>query len=622
MTLNRGAILGAMTLVVLAATLANVHAQRGVAYELIIDCPSTTNGQCPIEAWDLEDALGDPAIAVDPDDVENMIIASLHGTGSDMGGPTPKSRPGQSFTTHTSTNHGAYWTDKPYTPPDEIPSSAYGEHPSIALDPYGHVFIGSLYSIPTGGREGPRSFDYVLAAQKFDNLQDIERNQDGDYRTQYLGSVYAGNRISETWFLHNPVTDNMTVVWTEQITSYSGTASAEGRISQNLANVIGHPTLTTAGAAGLADAQSRLTAEASAPASARASDPANAPTPETAMSVIGIRWTDARSDSPYQAQPLSWAIGPCSTSTNPVLSEGWLYIGCKVAAGEGPLRWDAKASPGDIAMFRMHPDGGEPQYLGLAPVSGGLPKLGVRSDGRMAIMTTEVVQLPQGPRIRLDGSYGQYDPGARSVAWGDVHNYGRDLQILFANAPFLHTSIQDMIYREYSGVIHLILKRVVDSSDDELAYRPRFFKAIVAIDEVHGVLDEIDLGIGALVNRMKDYNLFTMPEGRFNDTSDDFLELPPGPFRYQGRPLGDSYQREFYAVGNYGLIDFAEIVEITELRGPAFPPLPNPPPPPTPAPAASGTLALGMAGALTASSIIAGVAFTTKRKSVTRAGKK
>ncbi len=602
--MKRGIAAASLLVILMGSALAQ-DAHNAVEYELVIDCPDTRNGECPIQAWDLDDAMGDPAIAVDPDDIDNMIIASLHGAEMRTDGPTPKSRPGQSYTTFTTTNHGASWRDSPYTPPREIPGDAFGEHPSIALDPYGHVFVGSLYSIPASNRDaGPSGvYDYVLAAQKFDDLQDIQSNQDGDYNTQYMASIYPGNAIKQTWFLHNPITDNMTAVWTEQLTPNSYAAGGESRISSDLTQV-------------LSQAPASLVSKMQGPLNGGLG-----PQPDAPMSVIAVRWTDVYKDSPYHAQPLEWTIGPCATSTNPVLSEGWMYIGCKVS-DEAPLRWDAAAKPGDIAMFRMHPDGGEPQYLGLAPVEGGAPKLGVRSDGRMAIMTTEVFEGDKSPRIRLDGSYGQYDPETGRVAWGDVYHYGNRLQIIYANAPYVHVNIQDMIYREYSGVIHLILKRVVEWPDTDVGYRPSFFKSIVAIDEVHGLLKEMDLGIGALTHRMKDSGLFLMDEQRFNDTSDDFLELPAGPYRYQGRALGDTYQRQFYAVGNYGIIDFAEVIEITELRGPAFPALPNPPPPPTPAPAASTSLALGMAGALTASSIVAGTAATLKKKSVTGAGRK
>jgi hypothetical protein len=340
----------------------------------------------------------------------------------------------------------------------------------------------------------------------------------------------------------------------------------------------------------------------------------------SARSAIGWVWTSADVNDPYHDGPTAGGIAPCATSTNPVISEGWLYVGCLVADGEGAPSWDPTAQAGEIHLFRFRPAGGEPQYIGQAPISGGKPKLGVRSDGRIALLTTEV---DGNGTIRLDGVFGQYDAKLGRLKWDDVHHYGDELVHLYANMKVKDTNIQDMIYREYSGVIHLIFKRVVEwPTDAPYGYRPEYFKAVIAIDEHYGLLKEIDLGIGDLALRQKDSTLYSQPVSLYNDLSDDFLELSPEPFEYQRRPLGDSYQREFYAVGNYGFVNFAELLEITELRGPAAVGLPNPPPPPNPAPATANSLALGLAGSLTASAIVAGTAATNKRKSTVRAGRK
>jgi hypothetical protein len=591
------------------ATLAQSEPRDAVQYDIFIACPGGS-GVCPIQAWDGADALGSPAIAVDPDDVDNMIIASLHGYQSDVG-PEARSRAGLKFTTHTSTNHGASWLDKPYSEPSEMSSAATGEHPGIALDPYGHVFVSSMYAVPTED-DGGGPWNYVIAAQKFASLQDINNNQDGQYNVDYVDSVYDKNRIAQTWFVYDPVGDQVVLLWHESPLDERATAEDDpgnATPAQQVEGIV----------RGVLD----KLPPPPAPAASAEDAPPKAPKYRSAISWV---YTSADVGDAYHTAKTS-VIEPCEYSTNPVVSEGWLYVGCLVAGGEGAPTWAPDAEPGEIHMFRFKPEGGAPEYLGQSPLVGGRPKLGVRSDGRMALMTTEVVEVENATRIRLDGVYGQYDPKIGQVVWGEVHEYGDALQVVYANMPLVETNIQDLIYREYSGVIHMVFKRVAEwpeSNDASYSYKPEYYKAIVAIDEHYGFLEEIDLDIGTEAHRLKDGSLYSNPADLYNDLSDDFLELPPEPFEYLNRPLGDEYQREFYAVGNYGFVDFAELIEVTELRGPAAAGLPNPPPPPNPSPATSTSLVLGFAGSLTASAIVAGSAATVKRKSSTRArrGKK
>ncbi|MFO1533665.1 MAG: hypothetical protein ABR562_08260 [Thermoplasmatota archaeon] len=208
-----------------------------VRYELHIACPAangftfstdTSVYGCPVRAVDQDDMMGDPSLAVDPLEPKNLIIGSLHGgvsgggsagvsTGSSAScdpGPSQKSRCGQIFTTFTSQDAGAYWTDNPYFPPKGV-EGAYGEHPQVTIDPYGHVFVGSLYAVPTGN-----AFRFVIGAQKFDSLGTINDQQSngrtgGTYNLDYIDPVYKGGAIGQFWFLFNPVTDNMTMVWYE-----------------------------------------------------------------------------------------------------------------------------------------------------------------------------------------------------------------------------------------------------------------------------------------------------------------------------------------------------------------------------------------------------------------------
>lgn len=562
----------------------------GVDYKLIVDCPETyasTGGSlgitCPVRAVDEQDMMGDPSIAVDPLDPANLILASLHGGVHDGGaagvgssscdaGPTPKSRCGQVFTTFTSTDHGASWIDNPFTPPSDVGSDAYGEHPQVTIDPYGHVYVGSLYAVPKGNG----LYDYVIAAQKFASLDTIDNEQDGAYHTQYLDPVYKGNAIRQMWFLFNPATDNMTIVWTETPQGPGTDAAAQPPdcVLPPPAPCIPPPSARPAKAL---------------PGKAAAANQTVSKGPGT----IGVVWSTSSTKSPYHYQDQGDAIGPCSRSTNPVLSEGWLYVGCVVDPAQGEFRWHKDAAPGTVEMFRMDPNGGTPQYIGPSPLNGGMPKLGVRSDGRLALVSA---QAPDGV-LALDAVFGQYNPKSGLVEWGSVAHHGARLAPVDPAIRIAEANVQDVIYREHSGVLHLILKTRVQAAglgvtSAATAVAPHIQKAIVAIDEKYGLVGTLPLPVGSLQNRSSDATLMQAPEMAYDDLSDDFLQLPlQDSYTYTDKNgvdtvLGPAYAREFFAVGDYGQVMFAELIEVTSLRGPAAVPV-NAPPPPVPAAASS-----------------------------------
>ncbi|HUR26349.1 MAG TPA: hypothetical protein VM327_10095 [Candidatus Thermoplasmatota archaeon] len=611
----------------------------GVEYTLVVDCPETYQAAglvpCPVRAVDEQDMMGDPSVAVDPFDPANLIIASLHGGVSGGGaagttgaagcepGPTPKSRCGQVFTTFTSTDHGASWIDNPFFPPEDVGPDAYGQHPQVTIDPYGHVYVGSLYAMPKGGS----GYDYVIASQKFASLDTIDQEQDGEYHTQYLDPVYIGNTIGQMWFLFNPVTDNMTIVWNEQLSSVALNETEEQPDCLPLpppAPCIPPPagsgppsarpsTSTDRGTGG----EERLarTAWASEGGAGAAEEPTGKP-----KSVIGVVWSTSSTKSPYHYQKEEYAIGPCLGSTNPVLSEGWLYVGCVTNPSEGPFPWDPEGAPGTVEMFRMESSGGEPQYIGASPMVGGTPKLGVRSDGRLALVRAQGVD----GQLGLDVAFGEYDGETGRVAWGNVAHHGSLVTKVDPAIRIMAANVQDVIYREHSGVLHLILKERVEPAGVGLgalqaSLAPHIRKSIVAIDEEHGMLAKLPLDVGNLVNRT-DATLLQAPEQAYDDLSDDFLQLPlQDEYRYTDlkqveHVLGPAYAREFFSVGDYGTVIFAEVVEITNLRGPAA--LPQPPPPPAPAAAASSatTSVLVPAAGLTVTALIAASFIVNRRK--------
>ncbi len=572
---------------------------EGFVYELHIACPDETGVSfdtgsgvyaCPVRVVDDADMMGDPSLAVDPLDPKNLIIGSLHGL-VDGEGPTTKSRSNERtpslgiFTTFTSDDSGASWFDRPYPPASGVPGDSFAEHPQVTIDPYGQLYIGSLYAAPTG--DGFRS---LLVAQKFESLYTIREQGQGrgeNYNAEFIDPVYKDSRIGQFWFLFNPRTDNMTIVWHELPQQFINTTATP---PPNCLLGPPAPCVEPPTASG-ATAPPATTGRHGAREARAAPDNATAP---AGRGVIGVVWTSVDANGTYERQPIADAIGPCSSSTNPVLSDGFLYVGCVADPTQGEFVWNPATLPGTVELFRMNPDGGKPQYLGASPVVGGAPKLGVRSDGRLALVSAQ--GTTEGA-LGLSAVFGHYTPGLGRIEWSSVLAYGDKVTKPDPSERVLRANVQDLIYREYSGVIHMVLRETVEASGvgvgalvKELA--PHIRKSVVAIDEGRGVLAKFPLDIGNPLNRT-DSVLLQAPEMAYEDLSDDFLQLPPGPFNYNNKPLGDSYQREFFAVGDYGTVIFAELIEVTDLRGPGVPIVPANP---SPIASAATSLNLNVAG--------------------------
>lgn len=655
----------------------------GVKYELFIDCPTPQGVQittaatlpgCPVRAIDPQDQMGDPSIAVDPMDPNNLIIASLHGQTWNGGpesegqfisasaascaekGPTPKSRCGMVFTTFTSTDGGGWWSDNPFFPPERIGSEAFGETTAITIDPYGHVFVGSLYATPAG--TGGEGFQYQVVAQKFSDISNINSDQDGEYNAEYLDPIYPTNRIEDLWFVFDPRQDNMTMVWTEHLatlklpppcdTEGNATRVADAYVMPDASvwqESNGRPGLQTdttcpsdpdsrIAITPLATAPGLPTAAAPVPAAAipavahshphpglfapvRSMAAENqttnrtAPVPDgTPMSVIGVLWTGIESNDTYHYQRHEDVIGPCIGSTNPVLSDGYLYIGCVSAPEEGLFRWNPDTIPHTVELFRMDPSGGTPTYLGASPVIGGNPRLGVRSDGRLAVLSAQA----NDGQLQVQAAFGHYKESFGGIEWSALNSYGDELQGKDPAIRYTDANVQDLIYREHSGVVHMILKTrqertTVSASAPEPPLAAHIHKAIVAIHEEHGVRYHHDLDIGNLVNRTSDPDLMQAREAAYDDIKDDFLQLPPGNWTWTNpktgnvEEFGHLYQREFFAVADYGQVIFAELIEVTDYDGPGYG---TPPTAPTPIPAAASSTSV--TGAVVGATVTVGTA--------------
>lgn len=558
-------------------------------YELILDCPERRLGlqsvvpqggggpvplpkphndlKCPVLAEDEDDIMGSPSIAVDWRNPVNLVLASLHGT--DVKGPTDLSRGRQPFTSFFSHDHGGRWNDRPYYPPEMCglirgngfngsPGQSLGEHPQAAVDYYGHVYIGSLYSTPRS--TAPNGFNYTMILQKFESLQRLNSSQGrgqggvGDYNAQCVHTYSENNVIDQFWFVFDNKTQISTVVWNERVPTPASPLHPE-------------------------------------------------PLPES-RSVIGMAWSRPHPDDEWRYYPKQNLTGPCISSTNPVLSEGWIYVGCVVNATSTPYKWKKNPDHGQIDIVRYNVLNQTPEYLGRAPITGGYPKLGVRSDGRISLFSIDVTSTGE---IRLVGAFGQANAALKTMTWRPPRQFGHQILNLTPADKPIEAKIQDIMYREISGVVHLVVKlRFQDRGltiDNPLSFSDaRYSKHLIAIDEKYGFLKRLDFDVGNPNNRtqFRGGTEIEKPEAVFNDLSDDLVQLPPGsckpPCKYKEVALGPDYQREFAAFGDYGIIQFVEVIEITNIR------LPGAAPSGVGAPAlASPTIALSATGIIVTS---------------------
>lgn len=542
-----------------------------VEYQFILDCPeraaarvslNTVPFECPVKAIDEADIMGSPSVAVDWQDPTRLILASLHG--GDGAGPTDRSRDRQPFTTFLSEDAGATWNDRPYVPPGRVGRGAFGEHPQIHSDLLGHVWVGSMYSRKV---DSPSGWNYTIVPQKFRDFNEALQRQggSGEYHAKYVPTYYPDNLVEQFWFIYDPITNLMTMVWNEKAVIPAESTSA--------------PNLLGGARPGAQDLDVKP------------------------VSAIGVAWSGPRWQEDWErVGNRSSLIGPCLKTTNPVISEGWIYIGCMVDPDEAKnhtaYRWNKNPQPGQIDLFRFEPGFQNLTHLGAAPVKGGSPKLGVRSDGRLALFTTGVV----GDQYRLVGAWGKADPKSKTAHWEPPKQYGDDILRPQPGRRLLEANIQDLILREYSGAVHLILKLRYESIGISLdnptaALKSVFEKVVAAVHYDYGVLKVYNFDIGNQRNRTSLSTDVRNPNAVFNDLTDDLFELPPANYTYcpgaiqsNCRELGETYQREFFAVGDFGIIIFGELIEITSLRQGAGVQAP-PNPPAVASPAISGTIA-------------------------------
>jgi hypothetical protein len=546
----------------------------GVSYELKVVCPQRGDGVptnelvCPIRAQDFPQyLLGSPSIGLDPNEPEHVILHMLHGSEGD--GPTIRSRRGTPFTSFVSSDFGGSWHDRYYPGPGDL-RDALGEHPEATVDEFGTFYIGSLYA--QKDEAAPGGYRWQIVAQKFKDVFEAAARQNGAYNAQFVDPVTPDGAIRQFWYAYDPIQKIMSMVWDEQPGESFATGDGAGRIA--------------------------------------------------------MTWTTPKTSDPYYYVDESQLVSPCVRTSNPVLWKGHVYIVCMLHPTALPFKWGGNRVEGRMDLFRLDPKLGNPINLGTLPVAGGLPKLAVAEDGGLTLLT---VNVDPDAGLQFAAAFGELRDEGKVAVWKPPLNLGQAVAPPTLGRKPVDANIQALVLKAQSDVVHFVLKQRFENlglniNDPGSYSKPIYDKHLFALHADYGILASINLDVGNAVNRTA-FNPTPVHAGGdlvFDDLADDLLLLPPGPFSFEGKALGDDYQREFIAVGDYGVAQFAEIIEITELRAAGAPALAYVPPIVAPATAAAG-IGVAVAGAALAGLLALKLALnrkSTTTASVARGGKK
>lgn len=500
------------------------------AYELDLACPApegdtsegsatTVRAVCPFRIIDGQDALGSPSLAVNPLDPQQIAIASLHG-GQATPGPTPRSReasesPAGVFTVLTSGDGGYRWNDQPSGPPPIVLRDAeFGEHLALAMDGQGRLYGAGLYSEraseadPYGGR---------LAVWEWDVASE---------QIEWMHSPDAAKHLAPSVLVSDVALTNVPPPGSSLVREppWKGGPEAGGGTSWQ---------------------ESVVLTWLEAPA-------VEGETLAGKRSVVRAAWTDAEQRLGWRHLPTDQSFGPCRSVSNAVAWEGSVYLVCLVEDAEA-YGHRPGAAAGDIDLWRIDPGRARAELVGATPLTTGRPTLAASAEGRFILAAID--QVGSEVTLAVAASWSGRD-------WARVADIGTSIRS--GATDLLDVRVQAIVYRADSHTIHLVYQEFyaptqVDATQPGVPHTARFAKFLVALNECEGVLATprnlqiglvhsyapvLELAHAAASVRRTDFALF--------DDLVDGLVLVPG--------AGES-QREFLAVGDYGVVQFAEVVE-------------------------------------------------------------
>ncbi len=504
-------------------------------YSLRMTCPAVTNGYrpstnaetitatCPFRIIDEQDLLGSVMLAVNPLDIRDQAFFSLHGAGQE-GGPSNRSRDPNNSGTHstfTTEDQGISWTDQPIN--SHYPAGgALGEFASGAFDSEGHLYIGYLWSHPGSGD----AWDYTVGLYK----QDVVENP-----IRYV----AGEHIRAE---SDATIERVDVV---QVTDAAPPADLANSTQRDVAGTPAPPTAERM-LAGWFQTYSNGTG------------------------FVDAAWTDIRSGNDWTRLNETQRIGPCRAGSNPVPFDGDVYVACVIGPG-----YDARdrARVGEVDIWRIDLETNTAEFHATTPFNGGQPLMAGNDKGRMVYvgskhLDTHLVQVQAG-----FGFYGDH--------WTGGLDMGPILHQAAGSRPMVDARITGVAIAEDTGTAFVTyaerngasmeappLDPTAGTPDTGTAEYRKLLTAFNVCDGGNALATAFDLQIG--LNRVDLVEV---------DDTDVWHEVQDG-LAIERDPNGLEVLHVAYA--DYGVVQYAAVVEENPPPCPVqFPPL-NPPLPPIP----------------------------------------
>ncbi len=527
---------------------------------------------CPIRVYDGPNwHFGSPALAVNPRDSREAAFFSLHGD-PDPDGSTDQSRRTATHTTFTTADRGISWGDEPIH--GGPTGASLGDYASGTMDADGNLYMAYGWHDPVGPDQWDGSIGLFKAATTRDTGS-VLRSYENPH---YILAREIGNQIRSPHivYVEDPGSDAA-----QQFADANETQapSEENDFGEEAVDINRTDHIVVAW-------------------HEKAIDWQNSSTGLSGWIDFSWRTTDARQE--WGRLDTRQVVGPCFDASNPVVWQGSVYIGCVVDKG---YKERTRARIGDVDIWKFDPETNRTSFVGFTGLNGPNPRLAAAPDGAMAALTVKVEAEQQ---VDVRASFGwfgrQWSAGVANLG-PSLHGWAGGLDILSAHVTGIaltedqHTLY--VIYKEWNDVeggSSLPDPTQLDGDPPRLHDYRKVLVAMNACEILQAAAMELGQGIDAA-----SYSAYMSHPAMFNDIQDGM--------QYVREPNGE--ELVYFAINDYGAMQFGAIVEGAVGEPCAnFPiALPSIPPPPVPQALATGLPANYGVGALVGAASLAMVGY-------------
>ncbi len=499
---------------------------------------------CPIRIYDATYQFGSPDIAVNPKDSRQAAFFTLH-AGPEEDGSTDQSRRGSTHTTFITPDRGISWNDEPV---DGGPTGAsLGDYSSGTMDSDGNLYIAYGWHDSVGGDQWDGSIGLFKAGQTTERGTVLRAYED----PYYILAREVGNpiRAMQINYVADPAVDEQ-----EQFADANETQepSDEEDFGEEAIEI-------------------NRTDHVVVSWHEKAVDWRNASTGLSGW--IDFAWSSTDGIQHWNRLDADDVIGPCFDASNSVVWNGDVYVACVVDKG---YKARTRARVGDIDIWKFDPAENRTSYVGTTGLNGPNPRLAAAPDGAMAAITVKVEDVQQ---VSVEAAFGWY--GRQWSAMGanlgpTLHGYAGGLDIRSAH-------VTGVALTEDQHTLYLVYKEWNDNDGgpalpdpSELSGDPPrlhdYRKVLVAANACQ-ILQAAALELGQGIDAAS-YSAYMSHPALFNDIQDGM--------QYVREPNGE--ELVYFAINDYGAMQFGAIQEASVGQACAnFPvPLPSIPAPPVP----------------------------------------